>query len=42
MLDLVQAQLKIVDIEGYGPVQMFAQIPIMQMDALESNETKVS
>lgn len=42
MLDLVQAQLKIVDIEGYGPVQMFAQIPIMQMDAIASNESKVS
>ena len=42
MLDLTSAQLKIIDIEGYGPVQHFGQIPIMQMDAITSNETKVS
>ena len=42
MLDLTSAQLKIIDIEGYGPVQHFGQIPIMQMDAITSNEDKVS
>ena len=34
--------LSIRDIEGYGPVTHFLNIPVLQMDAITSTEAKIS
>ena len=34
--------IKTVDIEGYGPITQFLQVPIMDMDSISSDETAVA
>ncbi len=36
------SNLRTVEIENYGPVTMFVNVPILPMDALQTGETKVS